>query len=305
VRQLAEILTKSGIFVAIIALGYMLKRIGVFRKEDFSVISKIVMKVTLPAAIVSSFAGREIDLSMLSLIPLAVLFGILYMLVGAVLNLRKGKEQMSFDMLNLSGYNIGNFTMPFIQYFLSPMSVVACNIFGVGNALICLGGAFGVARMVKSGERFSVKRVLTALGSSVPFLSYVVMTILCLAKIELPAAVVGFADTIGVANPFLAMFLIGVGFHIDVNREQLSKVLRILGLRYGIAVVIALLCWFALPYSLQVRQALLIMVFSPIANAVVSFTDELKGDVGLSSAVNSISILISVAINVVLLSVIL
>jgi predicted permease len=91
VRQLAEILTKSGIFVAIIALGYMLKRIGVFRKEDFSVISKIVMKVTLPAAIVSSFAGREIDLSMLSLIPLAVLFGILYMLVGAVLNLRKGK----------------------------------------------------------------------------------------------------------------------------------------------------------------------------------------------------------------------
>ena len=61
-----EILVRAGCFVAVILLGYMLRRIGFFKAEDFKVLSKIVLKITLPAAIVYSFSGKEIDPSMLS-----------------------------------------------------------------------------------------------------------------------------------------------------------------------------------------------------------------------------------------------
>ncbi len=61
-----EILSRAGCFVGIIVLGYVLRRMGFFKKEDFKVLSKIVLKITLPAAIVSSFAGKEIDPAMLS-----------------------------------------------------------------------------------------------------------------------------------------------------------------------------------------------------------------------------------------------
>ena len=54
---MTAILMKAGCFIAIILLGYMLRRIGVFQKEDFHVLSKLVLKVTLPAALVSSVAG--------------------------------------------------------------------------------------------------------------------------------------------------------------------------------------------------------------------------------------------------------
>jgi predicted permease len=175
----------------------------------------------------------------------------------------------------------------------------------MGNAVICLGGAFGVASTVKSGAGFSVKRILSALGRSVPFLTYVVMLLLNLTHITLPKPVTECVGIIGSANPFLAMFVIGVGFKVAGEKGQGLQIFRLLALRYGVAVLVALIFWFVLPFPVEVRQALVILAFSPIGSAVPPFTAELGGDVGLSSAVNSISILISVAINVVLLSVIL
>ena len=302
---MTDILIRAGSFVAIILLGYLLKKAGLFRQQDFSVLSNTVMKVTFPAAIITNFAGKQIDPAMLVLAGLSFGFGVLYIILAWIINIRSTPEKRAFDILNLPGYNIGNFTMPFVQSFLGPIGVITTGIFDVGNAVICLGGAFGVASMVKDGTKFSVKRIVKALSKSIPFVTYLVMLVVLFAHIKLPAVVMEFAGIVGSANPFLAMFMIGVGFQLGGRTGQFGKIFRILALRYGMAVVLALFCWFVLPFAIEVRQALVILVFSPIGSAVPPFTAELKGDVGLSSAVNSIAILISIAINVVLLSVIL
>ncbi len=302
---MTDILIRAGSFIAIILLGYLLRRLGLFRDSDFSVISKVVLKVTFPAAVVTSFVGRQIAPSMFILVGLAIACGGLYMLVAVLVNLRNSREQRAFDILNLPGYNIGNFTMPFVQSFLGPTGVIATGIFDMGNAVITLGTAYGVATCVKSGARFSVKRIGKALLSSVPFLTYITMLLLSLLRIPLPAAVTEFAGIIGAANPFLAMFMIGVGFKLGGEKGQILKVVRILALRYGVAVVVALAFWFLLPFALEIRQALMILAFSPIGAVVPAFTAELKEDVGLSSAVNSAAILVSIVITVFLLGVLL
>ena len=56
---MSEILTRAGSFVAIILLGYVLKRLGFFKQEDFTILSRITIRITLPAAIVTSFAGSR------------------------------------------------------------------------------------------------------------------------------------------------------------------------------------------------------------------------------------------------------
>ena len=299
-----DILTRAGGFVAIIVLGYVLKRVGVFKQEDFPVLSRLLMRVTFPASIIVSFAQREMDPSMLVLALVAIGCGVCYMLIAWLINLRGSNEQKAFDILNLPGYNIGNFTMPFVQSFLGPMGIIATSIFDVGNAVIVLGGAFGIASTVKSGAKFSVKRIVKALGKSVPFITYLVMMSLNLLRVPIPKPVTDLAGTIGSANAFLAMFVIGVGFRISGDRAQLGKILRHLAIRYSVATVFATVFWFVLPFPLEVRQALVILAFSPIGSAVPPFTGELGGDVGLSSAINSVAILCSVVINVVLLGVI-
>ena len=295
-------LMRAGSFVAVILLGYFLKKIGFFKQEDFTILSRITIRITLPAAIITSFAGKQIDMALLSLVLLAIGCGLLYMAMGFFLNRKKSREERAFAILNLPGYNIGTFVIPFAQSFLGPMGVVATSLFDTGNAVICLGGAFSVASMVKDGSGFSVKRIGKALVRSVPFVTYVLMLLLNLVHLPVPGFVLSCAGIIANANAFMAMLMIGVGFKLEGDRSQIRTIVRMLSIRYGVAAVLALIFYFVLPFELEIRQALVILAFSPIGSAVPGFTGEMKGDVGLSSALNSLAIVISIVITVILLS---
>ena len=294
---MTQILTRAGCFLAIILLGYLLRRVGFFHKEDFHLLSKIVIKITLTAAIVTNFAGRELEYSLLLLILIGFLFSLLLMLAGYLLNRSRGREAQAFGVLNIAGVNIGNFVLPFAQGFLGPAGVVAVSLFDVGNSLICLGGSFGVANVLQQGQkRLSLKPVLRALGKSVPLMAYLFMTLLGLLRLSLPAPVVELAGIIGNANAFLAMLMLGVGFQLSGDRSRIADILRIIVPRYCIGIALAALCYFLLPLPLEYRQGLVIPFLGPIASAAPPFTAEMKGDFGLASAVNSISILISIAL---------
>lgn len=296
-----EILSRAGCFIAIILLGYILRKKDFFKEGDFTVLSKVVLKITLPAAIVSSFAGKEIDLALLSLALISICAGLLYMMVMYVLNLKRGKDAQAFEILNTAGYNIGNFTLPFVQSFLGSIGVITTSLFDVGNACICLGGAYSVASIVKGGGKFSPLKILKALSKSVAFDCYILMVTLKILHLELPNAVISFADIIANGNAFMAMLMIGVGFKLSGDKSQIGSIVRVLTVRYSIAALLAVGCYTLLPFSLEVRQALVILAFSPIASAAPAFTGDMNGDVGLSSAVNSISIICSILIIVALL----
>jgi predicted permease len=195
--------------------------------------------------------------------------------------------------------------MPFAQSFLGPIGVIVTSLFDTGNAMITLGTALGVAKSVKEGSGFSVGRIVRALSRSIPFLTYIVMMILCLLHLSPPGIVMSVAQTIAGGNAFLAMLMIGVGFHLEANRSQLGAVFKVLSVRYGVAAVLALVYYFLLPFDLEARQALVILAFAPISTATPGFTGDLGEDVGLSSAINSFSIIFSIIIIVTLLIVML
>lgn len=296
-----EVLTRAGCFAAIICLGFLLKKFGLFKDSDFSVLSAIVLKITLPAAIITNFANKELDTSLLGLILLGVLCGSLYIGFGFLFNIRNNKDRRAFEILNLPGYNIGCFALPFVQSFLGPVGVIATCLFDIGNGFICLGTAFSIAVMVKDGGRFSLKRVFRTLMKSVPFILYVVMPILCLLHVPIPQPITSLAGIIGNANAFMAMFMIGVGFKLAADKTQIGRIVKLLSIRFGLAFLLAIAIYFLLPFSMEIRKTIMLLVFSPIGAAVPAFTGEMRGDVGLSSAVNSLSIICSIICMVTLL----
>lgn len=291
---MSEILIKAGCFVAIIILGFVLRRVGIFRESDFRVLSLITLKITLPATIVVSFSQMDVDVSMLTISLIALGCGVLYMAIAFLLNLGTDKRKQAFDLLNLPGYNIGLFAMPFVSSFLGAAGGVTTSLFDTGNAFVCLGGSFGIASSINDGSGFSVKRVFKALVTSVPFMTYIVMITLNLLDLHLPKAVISFADIIRGANTFMAMLMLGVGFKLEANKKQIFQILKLVVVRYAVAAILACIFYFALPFELEIRQTLVLLAFSPISAAVPAFTAEMKGDFGLSSAVNSICILCSV-----------
>ena len=300
-----DILLKAGCYIAIIVMGFLLRRVGFFDEHTFPVLSKLVIKVTLPASVVAAAVGREIDLRMLSLMALGFGGGVLYMVIAWLMNRKKDRDRLAFELVNLPGYNIGVFALPFTQSFLGSVGVLATSLFDVGNAFVCLGGSYGVAAAVKDGRGFDPKRILKALAVSVPFLAYIITVTMNLLHIPIPSVVGDLAKIIANANVFLAMLMIGVGFKLDLDLSQLGRIFRILAVRYGVATVLALAYYFLLPFNLEVRQTLVILAFAPIGSAVPGFTAELEGDVGLSCTVNSLAIVISIVIIVALLLVML
>lgn len=292
-----EILIKAGSFISIILLGIILRKMNFFHADDFQVLSKIVLKITLTAAIINSFTGRELQYSMLLLTIISLIFGVILILLGIILYAKRGKDMQAFAVLNHAGCNIGNFVLPFAQSFLGPTGVMAVSLFDTGNAIICLGGAYSIASMVKNREKqFRVSFILKSLSKSVPLITYLVMMVLAVFHINLPKMVTQFTEIVGNANAFLAMLMIGVGFHLSGSREQMKDIIRILLVRYGLGITFALMGWFLLPFPLEYRQALVIAFLAPIASSAPAFTAELKSDYGLSAAVNSFSILISIVL---------
>ena len=178
-----------------------------------------------------------------------------------------------------------------------------------------LGLAYGVL-MESIGYNFlwSTLTSLTVLAGSLQFLMVeffvngtplITVALLALLHVHLPSPVIDFAGLIGNANAPMAMLMLGVGFKISGDGSQIHSIVKILSVRYAVAIAVALGCYFLLPAALETRQTLALLAFSPIASAAPAFTGELGGDSGLASAVNSLSIVISLVCIVAVLLLIL
>ena len=56
----------------------------------------------------------------------------------------------------------------------------------------------------------------------------------------------------------------------------------------------ALASYFFLPFALEVRQAIALIALGPISSVAPAFTGKVGGDIEMASAVNSLSIVISI-----------
>lgn len=62
------------------------------------------------------------------------------------------------------------------------------------------------------------------------------------------------------------MFVIGVALNFNINFASIKRILTMLFLRYGSALVIAILIWILPPFSPMVRFVLVAIIFAPITS---------------------------------------
>ena len=125
-------------FFLIIFLGYLFKAKNILTKEDGKKVAKIVLNVTLPCALISSVSQLEVGTTMILLILAGICFNMLMLTVGYLMARKRDKEIQAAHMLNASGYNIGNFAIPFAQYFYPGAGISYISMFDIGNAFMGL-----------------------------------------------------------------------------------------------------------------------------------------------------------------------
>ncbi|MBR0082190.1 MAG: AEC family transporter [Clostridia bacterium] len=291
-----EILLQAGLLVAVIAVGYLLRRFGVVPKEAFGVVSKIVLWITLPAVVIRNFARTELNLEYLVMISVGFSCMALFVTLGWLINRRRGVNAQVFDMLNLMGFNIGCFALPYITGLLGAEAVVAVCMFDAGSALGSTGAVNQICRSMQEGKGLQIGVILKRLAKTFLLLVYLVMIVLRLLRVSIPDVVVRFCDLCGNANAFLAMLMIGFGMNLSIPKAQWRWIGKTLLVRYGIAIPLALCFWLLLPFSQEVRLGAAVAVLAPIATLAPPFTLERGGDYALSSSWTTLTILVSLAL---------
>lgn len=259
----AVLLNSLGLFV-IILIGYFTKRFNLLMKADGSMISKIVVNVTLPAAIIVNLQDLAVENQLLLLILAGLFLNLVMIILGHLFSKKQSQVEREFLMYGVSGYNIGNFAIPFVQSFL-PQAIPILSFFDIGNSIMLAGGSNVVIEGISGSEavRPSPKSVLGRLVRSIPFLCYLIMLVLRILKIDLPTEFFQMVQPIANANTFLSMFMIGLFLELRLPKKDLTLVLRVLLVKYGAGLLLAAI-FMLLPIPAMIKIVLCLVSVGPI-----------------------------------------
>ena len=231
VKKMSDSLINAYTVILIFLFGYFFKRFKFVSIKTARDLSYVVMYVTLPCAILGGSSG-EINLkpSMFFILPLAFSVSMILPLIGYVLY-RKQPDRCVYTMLNLGGFNIGNFVLPFMQSILSPEGFIALCLFDVINAFFCFGGIYCMALYLNrkgfdSGEKIDLKKILIELAKSITSYCCILSVTLSATGVVMPKELLEPIKLIGSSNTFLCMFVIGVALNFKVlikNRCDLKS----------------------------------------------------------------------------------
>ncbi|HQY98663.1 MAG TPA: AEC family transporter [Propionicimonas sp.] len=290
-----EIVAKALSLIAIVGIGLGIKRLGWAKPSDFKLFARLVLTVTLPCALLTSFNDYHLDRALLGLVALGLVTVVAQQVIGFLLAARRGRQQQAFAVINSGTYNIGAFGTPYLAGFMGPHAMIYSTLFDIGNAFASAGVGYGWG-MALAGEPGSHRWRDTGrtLARSPVFVTYLVLLVMRLFDLRLPDAVIVFTSTVGAANPFLAMLMIGIGLELELHPSKYRAAARHLAVRYAFSIVTAIACWTLLPFPVEARLVVVMLLFAPIASMVPGFTSRAGLDVELSAFMTSVSLVVGI-----------
>lgn len=296
---MADALLTVTSLVLVIVLGFVIAHIIKVPRGFTDMLSKIVFNITIPCAIFHAFALAQFDLWLLILAGLGLATTFIPWLIGTVIVRNEEYTRRVFMMMNISGFNIGSFVLPFAQMVFPAGSVLYVCLFDAGNALMMSGGVYAFSSAIlNKGATHSerVKLALKRLFSSVPFDLYIIFIILAILHLQVPSFLVTLVEPVSNANAFLAMLMLGMMVNFSIDKTKMGQLVRLLGLRFGLSALMSVAIFFMpLPLDMSIRIIIIAILWSPIGALGPVFTMWAKGDVGLAAFANVISVIVGVA----------
>lgn len=290
-------------FVFIILLGLAAARVGGIGRGADTLISRIVFRLTLPAAIINAFGSADFQPQLLLLVVAGFACTALPYLVALAVFRRAPAEDRAYYLLNVGGMNIGCFALPFIQALFPASGVVAACMFDAGNSIMSTGGSFALTKTLlgQDHDEHPVRTICRRLFSSTPFDCYVVLIALGIAGVRLPQVIIDLTAPIANANAFLSLFMLGLMVSVRLDARQAGKLARLLTVRVALCMLMTVAALAVLPFDATTRAVIACVMWGPAPSMSPVFTLWCGGDHGLSGLTGAITILIGIVAMAVIL----
>lgn len=199
----------------------------------------------------------------------------------------------------MCGYSIGPLAVPYIQAFYPTTGLMTAFMFDVGNVIMSGGGTFAILAGSHEKQR-SLLNVLKVIGGKMvrsgPLMTFALVVSMSAVGLRFPDEVTTITKVGAQANTMLAMIMIGETIELSMNRQKFVTIVKILANRWLLCILFALACAYFMPFEGEVRTAMVLICLSPVPAMSLIYTAQLGCDVGMGANLNSLSVVISIAV---------
>ncbi|RCW71947.1 AEC family transporter [Saliterribacillus persicus] len=260
------------ISIAIIALGYLLKRTNIVKESDGEGVARIIFNFTLPCLIIVTFQDIVFVPSLFYLIVIGIVYGIVAGFLGLWVFRNNSKDAKGMFGMMIPGLNIGLFAYPLVEGIFGFEGLKYFGMFDVGNSFIVFGLIYIIAGYYSGGMgTLDARSVLFKLTRSIPLQTYIIVSILRLFEISLPSFVTEVSSVISGANMPLSLLLLGIYLNFSFAKGYGKLLMKFLITKYSIGLTLGISAYIFLPMEEMFRFTLLIGFILPTSVSVLPY----------------------------------
>ena len=295
-KMLEIILEKLLPIFLFFTIGYILKMMDILKKEEASVLLKLVFYLLSPAVIILSVSGMKLERELL-LYPISALC-IHAIMIPTGLFLSKLIKLNDDERKVFRGATLimnMTFILPFFIVFFGEKNLYLLSLFDAGNLVIVTTVVYSI--FVSSKEDTAMDKVKKLLKSPL-IIALIIGFVLNITGLKLPKGIEITMQEIAEMTGTLIMIALGAYFTPKFKKLKLSLIIVAIKV-IGILIATFIIGKF-LPIDEMGRKIMLLGAFSPVGNNILTFVFVTDGDMELAINVVSLSIILSF-INVSLL----
>ena len=296
--MLEIIMTKLMPIILYFFIGHILKIFDILKKEEASVLLKLIFYLMSPAVIITSVSTMKFSKTLIYYPISAICIHIIMFFIGKIISKRvklNEKEKKVFRgaslIMNLT------FILPFFISFFGEKNVYLLSLFDAGNLIMITTVVYSI---FVSEKNDNFKRKVIKIIKSPLIIALVIGIIINISEINIPKGLKIALEQIASVTGVLIMIALGAYFTPKFSKLKLSLI--IVGLKMMGILIVGTIVGKILPLDEMGRTIILLGALSPVGNNVLTYVFITDGDMELAINVVSLSIIISfIAVSFVLL----
>jgi malate permease and related proteins len=284
------------ITIAIILVGFLLKKYNLISEQEGKTISKFLMHTTFPALMIVTMARVKLETSLI-LIPLfALVVGLSMLLIAWMWFSNYEKALRGILTMGVGGFNSGMFGFPIIEGLFGKQAMVYAIMFDIGNTFIVFGAIYSIGTYFSANRKAQtgIKPILKKVLSLPPVLGILLGLIINITNLSLPKMFFDFLDVLAIGNKPLVLLLMGIYLSFELDKKLMIAISKVIIIRVSVGIIVVLGIYYLVnsDYSLM-KNVLMLCALMPIGLTILPFSDELGYDSRIAGTMLNISFIVS------------
>ena len=287
---MSEVLSKLIPVILVFLLGFVLKKIKLFKEDSADLFLKVVYYIAVPALVIISITSIELsfDFAYFPIIAALIIFISFFIsyFIGKLLKL----QNKSFGVFLVGSMiiNIG-FTLPFIIAAYGEEGLARITMFDFANGLLTFTFIYYFAVKYGSGVK-DKKTMIKKFVYSPPIWALIVAVILNLVNVKLPGIASNFFQILG--NMVVPLIMLSLGIYFSPKLVKFTSVVSSIIIRMVFGFLLGFV--FVKLFGLEGVNRLVVLVgsASPVGYNTLTFSSLEGLDKEFAASLVSYSVLI-------------